>query len=169
MFWINRQSNSSSSFSSIWYWTTQKTLWCEYKLQFGHKAVISIFIDIYDEDFCKYTETTTGKFTKKYLCQRLFLNKKETLAPAFPVNFSKFLRTHLLQNTFGRVLLNLVNAFFAKISVDIWQAPENAFDADVALNNEKKQNGNNIRRYSTKTRLKISQNPMENNRATAAF
>ena len=85
------------------------------------------------------------------------------------MNFAKFLRTHLLQNIFGRVLLNLVNAFFAKISVDILQAPNSAFDANAVLKNDKKQNGNRIRRYSTKARLKNFPKSMENNRARAAF
>ena len=56
------------------------------------------------------------KFTEKRLCQSLFLNKFVDLRLAtllknrlwqkcFPVNFAKFLRTHLLQNNSGRLLL----------------------------------------------------------------
>ena len=51
-----------------------------------------------------------AKFTRKHLCQSLFLNKVAGLRPAillkkslwhkcFPVNFAKFLRTTFLQNT----------------------------------------------------------------------
>ena len=57
-----------------------------------------------------------AKFTGKYLCQNLFINKVTGLRPAtllkkrlwhrcFPVNFVKFLRTPFLQNTCGRQLL----------------------------------------------------------------
>ena len=56
------------------------------------------------------------KFTGKHLCQSLFFNKVAGLRPAtllkkrlwhkcFPVNFAKFLRTHFLHNTSGRLLL----------------------------------------------------------------
>ena len=55
------------------------------------------------------------KFTAKHLCQSLFFNKavgfslwKERLwHRRFHVNFVKFLRTHFLQNTSGRLLLSL--------------------------------------------------------------
>ena len=58
------------------------------------------------------------KFTGKYLCQSLFLNKVAGLRPAtllkkrlwhrcFPANFAKFLRTPILQNTSGRLLLKI--------------------------------------------------------------
>ena len=57
-----------------------------------------------------------AKFTGKHLCQGLFFNKVAGLRSAtllekrlwhrcFPVNFEKFLRTHILQNTSGRLLL----------------------------------------------------------------
>ena len=56
------------------------------------------------------------KFTGKYLCHSLFFNKVAGLRPAtllkkrlwhscFPVNFAKFLRTPILQNSPGRLLL----------------------------------------------------------------
>ena len=56
------------------------------------------------------------KFTGKYLCQNIIVNKVAGLRPAtllkkrlwhrcFPVNFVKFLRTRFLQNTSGRLLL----------------------------------------------------------------
>ena len=51
------------------------------------------------------------EFTRKHLCQSLFLIKfkKETLAQVLiPMNFVKFLRTpffSFLQNTCGRLLL----------------------------------------------------------------
>ena len=56
------------------------------------------------------------KFTKKYLCKSLFFNKVAGLRPAtllkkrlwhrcFLVNFEKFLRISLLQNTSGKLLL----------------------------------------------------------------
>ena len=59
-----------------------------------------------------------GKFTEKYLCQRLFFNKVAGLKPAtllknrfwhrcFPVSFAKFLRTPFLQNTSGQLLLSV--------------------------------------------------------------
>ena len=58
-----------------------------------------------------------AKFTGKHLCQSLFFNKVADLRPAtllkkrlwhrcFSVNFAKFLRTHFLQNTSGRLLDN---------------------------------------------------------------
>ena len=57
-----------------------------------------------------------AKFTGKYLCQCLFLNKVAGLMRAtlfkkrlwhrcFPVDFTKFSITSFLQNTSGRVLL----------------------------------------------------------------
>ena len=57
------------------------------------------------------------KFTGKHLCQGLFYNKVAGLKPAtllktklwyrcFPVNFAKFRRIYLLQNTSGRLLLH---------------------------------------------------------------
>ena len=60
------------------------------------------------------------KFTGKHLCRSLFLNKVAGLSPAtlikrdsghrcFPVNLTKFLRTTLLQNTSGRLLLEGVH------------------------------------------------------------
>ena len=57
-----------------------------------------------------------AKFTGKHLCQRLFFNKvaKATLLKkrlwrrCFPVNFAKFVRTPFLQNTSGRLLLQLL-------------------------------------------------------------
>ena len=56
-----------------------------------------------------------AKFTEKHLCHSLFFNKVAGLRPAtllkkrlwyrcFPVNFAKFLRTPILQNTSGRLL-----------------------------------------------------------------
>ena len=58
------------------------------------------------------------KFSGKHLCQRLFFNKVEGLRPAtllkkslwhryFPVNFAKFLKIPFVQNTSGRLLLEL--------------------------------------------------------------
>ena len=55
-------------------------------------------------------------FTGKYLCQSLFFNnvaglglatllKKKLWHRRFPVNFVKFVRTHFLQNTSGKLLL----------------------------------------------------------------
>ena len=51
-----------------------------------------------------------AKFTGKHLCQSLFFNKVEGLRTArfFPLNFVKFLRTDFLQNTFERLLLDLL-------------------------------------------------------------
>ena len=58
-----------------------------------------------------------AKFTGKSLCQSLFFNKvagrpatlleKKLWHRCFPVNFAKFLRTPFLQNTCGRLLLNV--------------------------------------------------------------
>ena len=58
-----------------------------------------------------------AKFTGKHLCQSLYFNKVAGLRPAtllkkklwhrcFPVNFAK-LRTPFLQNTSGRLLLEM--------------------------------------------------------------
>ena len=60
-----------------------------------------------------------AKFTGKQLCRRLFFNKVAGLGFAtlltknfwyrfFPVNFAKFLRTPFIQNTSGRLLLELL-------------------------------------------------------------
>ena len=65
-----------------------------------------------------------AKFTGKHLCQNRFLNKVAGLRPAtllkkrhwhrcFPVNFMKFLRKPLLQNTSGRLLLSCLREFLA--------------------------------------------------------
>ena len=54
------------------------------------------------------------KFTGKHLCQSLFgvrpatLLKKRLKHRCFPVNFMKFLRTPVLQNTSRRLILNVV-------------------------------------------------------------
>ena len=59
------------------------------------------------------------KFTGKHMCLSLFINKVAGLRPAilltktlwyrcFPVNFAKFLSTPFLQNTSGRVLLEIL-------------------------------------------------------------
>ena len=61
------------------------------------------------------------KFTGKQLCQSLFFNKVACLRPAaslkkglrhrcFPVNFARFLRTPILQNTSGWLLLQIFTA-----------------------------------------------------------
>ena len=47
------------------------------------------------------------KFTGKHLCQK----KRLWHTTRFLVNFVKFLRTPILQNTSGRLLLELVSAF----------------------------------------------------------
>ena len=58
------------------------------------------------------------KFTRKHLCQSLFFNKVATLRPTtllkkglwhrcFPVNFVKFLKAPFLQNTSGRLFLQI--------------------------------------------------------------
>ena len=60
-----------------------------------------------------------AKFTGIQLCQSSFFNKVAGLRPAtllkkrpwrlyFPVNFTKFLRTPFLQNTFGWLLLSVL-------------------------------------------------------------
>ena len=63
------------------------------------------------------------KFTGKHLCQSLFFNKtfstllkKRLWHRCFPVSFLKFLRTPLLQNTSGRLLLKLITVFNLSIS-----------------------------------------------------
>ena len=58
-----------------------------------------------------------AKFTGKHLCQSLFFDKvagrpttllkKKLWRRCFPVNFTKFLRTHFLRNTSGRLLLSM--------------------------------------------------------------
>ena len=59
-----------------------------------------------------------AKFTGKHLCQRFYFSKiagqaynfikKSLWYRYFPTNFAKFLRTTFLQNTSGRLLLNLL-------------------------------------------------------------
>ena len=59
-----------------------------------------------------------AKFTGKHLCQSLYFNKVAGLRPAtllkkgllhrcFSLDFAEFLRIPFLQNTFGRLLLNV--------------------------------------------------------------
>ena len=66
------------------------------------------------------------KFTGTRLCQCLFFNKVAGLRSAtllkkrlwhrrFPANFAKFVRTSLLQNTSGRLLLSLALKSFTQI------------------------------------------------------
>ena len=66
-----------------------------------------------------------AKFTRKDLCQGLSFNKVTGLRPAtllkkklwrrcFLVNFAKFLRTPFLQNTSGRLLLEVI---FSKVEL----------------------------------------------------
>ena len=61
----------------------------------------------------------SAKFTGKELCQSLFFNKFACLRPAtllkkrlwprcFPQNFTKLLRTPFSQNTFERLLQNII-------------------------------------------------------------
>ena len=70
---------------------------------------------------CSIRKCVLKNFAKsigKYLCQSLFFNnvaglrpatlsKKKTLAQVFSCKFCKFLRTHFLQNTSGRLLLKI--------------------------------------------------------------
>ena len=63
-----------------------------------------------------------AKFRGKHLCQSLFLNKVAGLPATllkqrlwhrwFPLNFAKFLRTPVLQNTSGRLLLSFKIIYF---------------------------------------------------------
>ena len=66
-----------------------------------------------------------AKFTGKHLCQSLLFNKVAGLRPAtllkkrlwhrcFSVNFAKFLTTPFLQNTSGRLLLDIPNECSSK-------------------------------------------------------
>ena len=77
-----------------------------------------IFRSSRPEMFCKKVFLRNfAKFTGKHLGQSLFFNKvagrpatllKKRLWPrCFPVNFAKFLRKTFLQNTSGRLLLNV--------------------------------------------------------------
>ena len=71
--------------------------------------------------------------TGKHLWQTLFFNKVAGITPAnllkeklcqrcFPVNFAKFLRTHFLQNTTGRLLLELFMTIRQRTySQNIWK------------------------------------------------
>ena len=59
------------------------------------------------------------KVTGKYLCQSLYfskvrpatLSKQRLWHRCFPMNFTKFIRTPFLQNTSGRLLLNITRYF----------------------------------------------------------
>ena len=69
-----------------------------------------------------------AKFTGKHLCQRFFFNKvslcdslikKSLWHKCLPVNFAIFLRTLFLQNTSGRLLLDVCirpDVFFSLLS-----------------------------------------------------
>ena len=76
------------------------------------------------------------KFTGKHLCQSISLSKVVGLRSAtllkkrlwhrfFPVNFAKFLRIPLLQNTSGRLLLYFGKTFF--VSRYLYLAPGGKF------------------------------------------
>ena len=77
---------------------------------------------IRQEVFCKNSVLRNyAKFTGKHLCQNLFFNNVTGLRPAtslkkrlwyrcFPVNFSKLVKTGFIQNTSGRLLLQVSNA-----------------------------------------------------------
>ena len=65
-----------------------------------------------------------AKLTGKRLCQSLFFNKVADLRHrCFPVNFAKFLRTHFLQDTSGRLLLDIqlplfnIGCFLGKLEI----------------------------------------------------
>ena len=74
------------------------------------------------EVFCK--KRCSAKFIGKHLCQSLFLIKLLASRPkrlwhrCFPVNFVKFLRIPLLQNTSGRVLLTNTQSCYLRLSDD---------------------------------------------------
>ena len=75
------------------------------------------------EVFCKKSVLRNfAKFTGKHLCQSLtcaeacnFI-KKRLWHWRFPLNFVKFLRIPLLQNTSGRLLLTIVGQYFTQLS-----------------------------------------------------
>ena len=95
----------------------------------GHIIDIKVYISFFRSNYqrCSMKKgilRTFAKFTGKHICQSLFFNKVPGLSSAtllkkrlmyrcFPVNFLKFLRTPFLQNTSGRMLLFLINAFYA--------------------------------------------------------
>ena len=61
---------------------------------------------------CSAKKGVLGNFTKfveKYLCQSLFFNKvgSEDLAQVFSSEFSEIFKTPFIQNTLGRLLLNI--------------------------------------------------------------
>ena len=82
---------------------------------------------------CSMKKGVLRNFAKckgKHLCQSLFFDKVAGLSHAallkkrpwhrcFPVNFAKFLRTSFLQNTSGRLLLEIIreNFFFSNGAV----------------------------------------------------
>ena len=76
-----------------------------------------------------------AKFTGKHLCQSLFFDKVADLRPAtllkkrlwhrcFPVNFVKFLRTHFLETTSGRLLLIGEISKLQNLLEKLWNPPE---------------------------------------------
>ena len=84
------------------------------------------------EVFCKKGALKNfAKFTGKHLCQSLFFDKVHGPKPAtllkkrlwlrcFPVNFAKFSRTPLLQNTSGRLLLNIYTPLINYLPKILW-------------------------------------------------
>ena len=111
------------------FWMENVFLWEILKVYLGpcQKPTIKRFVKIYPwilcrqkqplEVFCKKSVLRNfAKFTGKHLCQSLFFNKFASLRSAtllkkriwhrcFPVNFGKFSRRLLLQNTSRRLLL----------------------------------------------------------------
>ena len=100
------------------------------------------------EVFCKKDVLRNfAKFTGKHLCQSLFFNKVAGLRPAtllkkrlwqrcFPMNFLRFLRTPLLQNTSGGcfwtyskpfVRLDIQNPSIFSTLSNIWAFCENSY------------------------------------------
>ena len=79
------------------------------------------------------------KFTGKHLCRSLFLNNVACLGPAtllkkrlwyrcFPVNFAKFLRRPFLQNTPGRLLLQMDCKFCNREFCSDWDQEKNDWE-----------------------------------------
>ena len=108
------------------------------------------------------------KFTGKYLCQSLFINKiapelkKRLRNRRFSVNFVKFSRTPFLQNTSGRLLLFILSWFsirrnplyykvFGSKHISVGDAQKHLSSANPKIKHNEKITYKNISLWTTQS------------------
>ena len=95
-------------------WLDTKLILPKYRRANFAKAVMSVSLNAIQkqplEVFCeKSVLRNLAKSTGKHLCQGLFFNKVGSVVWCFPINFAKFLRTPILWNNSGRLLLAITD------------------------------------------------------------